>query len=152
MPYYPKYKRIWNTTAPLGILNFDPSLGYSTGYNKQYSKNNDIRKFVAKPLNFQTVTSFKNRIIYSERSFEGELADQYRIFLPNSFYDLPKNKGEIIEVFVYNNTLFAHTPQTLFRTFFNTLGTQASSEGITQLGDAGIFKIPAQEVFTVAGG
>ena len=152
LPYYPKYKKIWSTTAPLGLLNFDSGLGYSTGYNKQYSKDNNIRKYYPKPLNFQVVTSFKDRIIYSERSFEGELADQYRIFLPNNFYDLPKNKGEIIEVFVFNNTLFAHTPQTLFQTFFNPLTTQSSSQGTITLGDAGIFKISAKELFTVAGG
>ena len=152
LPYYPKYKKIWSTSAPLGLLNFDSGLGYSTGYNKQYSKDNNIRKYYPKPLNFQVVTSFKNRIIYSERSFEGELADQYRIFLPNSFYDLPKNKGEIVEVFVFNNTLFAHTPQTLFQTFFNPLTTQSSSQGTITLGDAGIFKISAKELFTVAGG
>ena len=152
LPYYPKYRRIWSTAVPLGLLNFDSGLGYSTGYNKQYSYNNNLRKFFAKPINFQVVEGFKNRIIYSERSFEGELSDQYRIFLPNNYYDTPKNKGEITDVFVYNNTLYAHTPQTLYQTFFNPLTTQSSSQGSIYLGDGGLFRIPAVEVFTVSGG
>jgi len=152
VPYYPKYKTLYSQTEPLGLGNIDHTKGYSTGYNRQYSAVNDLRRSVPKPLLFQEVVNYPNRSIYSEQAFEGELEDSYRVFLPNSFHDIPKNKGEIIDTFVYNNTFYHHTERSLFKSFFNPNTTQATSEGEVILGNAGIFRLPSIELFTQDGG
>jgi len=152
VPYYPKYKTLYSSVEPLGLGNIDHTKGYSTGYNRQYSAVNDLRRSVPKPLLFQEVVNYPNRSIYSEQAFEGELEDSYRVFLPNSFHDIPKNKGEIIDTFVYNNTFYHHTERSLFKSFFNPNTTQATSEGEVILGNAGIFRLPSIELFTQDGG
>jgi hypothetical protein len=149
VPYYPKYKVLYSQTEPLGLGNIDITKGYSTGYNRQYSAVNDFRRFVPKPLIFKEVESFTNRSIFSAQAFEGEISDSYRIFLPNNFHDVPKNKGEITDTFVLNDNFFHQTERSLFRSYFNPNTTQVTSQGEAILGNAGIFRLPSKEVFTL---
>ena len=153
LPYYPKVKILYtdSNTAP-GLFNYSPSLGHSTGYNKQYSFENSIRSYVPTNIEIDTVTQFPNRLIYSETSIEGEQLDSYRIFLPNNFQDIPKEKGSITNLFTLSNTLYVHTERSLWKTYFNEQVTQVTSAGEVYLGNGGIFSRPATEIISVKGG
>jgi hypothetical protein len=83
---------------------------------------------------------------------EGEQLDAYREYRPLNFQDTPKHKGEIWDNFVYNNTLYLHTPRTLFKTFVNPIAQQPNDIGSIILGSGGVFQLPPQELFTISGG
>jgi hypothetical protein len=156
VPYYPKYKLLHITIgadAGKGLLDFNPTLGHANGYNKQYSFENTLKKFYSKSTTTEEeVNNFTNRVIYSEQSLEGEQFDAYRLFLPNNYHDVPKNKGEITNLFEFKSTLFIHTAQSLWQASFNERTTQTSSSGEITLGNGGVFSRPSVEVFPMSGG
>lgn len=154
VPYYPKYQPIYESDVNKkpGILNISWALGHPRGYNKQYSFENSLIKYFPKGLAEETVSKFENRSSYSEQSGEGEQLDAYRVFLPNNYYDLPKDKGPITNSVVHKNTIFLQTTGATWRTFFNEKVTQASSIGQVYLGTGGVFDRPAEPLQTVAGG
>ena len=149
LPYYPKYNVLYSEDEPIGLYNIFLEKGNSRSYNKQYSITNTIKSFSAKPSFFEEVTKFSNRSIYSETLFESELVNQWRVFPANNFHDIPKNKGEITDTFVWNNDFYHHTERSLFKSFFNPNITQATSQGEVVLGNSGVFKLLSKEVFTM---
>lgn len=153
VPYFPKYRSFWSKEGQNGLFQVNPDLGHSTGYNRQYSFANAIKKFVPRPLLLEEeVTDFSNRVMYSEVSLEGEQFDANRLFLPNSYHDIPKHKGKITDMFVHNGTMYLHTPQTLFRTFINEQTAIVTNSGEVYTGNGGLFPRPSLEVFTINGG
>ncbi len=151
LPYYPKSKVFKNDTQT-GLLDFPGSLGHSREFNKQYSFENTLQKFYPFQLEERSIHDFKNRTVYSELLSEGQQTDQYRVFLPNNYHDIPKAKGEIWDSFVFQNTLYLQTPQSLFRSFVNDTATQITSLGEVYLGSGGLFPRPSIEIMTLNGG
>lgn len=146
VPYFPKQNKV-------EVLKPDAELGHSNGYNIQYSKDNAIKYFYLRPFNYRDVIYYPNTVIASQRSFEGELSDQFRIFLPTTKQDVPKTKGPITDLYVHNNSLYAHAERTLFKMFFNETSAISSNSGEEiLLGDSGVFTREADEVFTIDGG
>jgi hypothetical protein len=137
--------------------HLDTSTGFSdaqsSGYNIVYSYDAGAKYYFTKPFGFVEVTKFPTRTIYSNQSIEGEQSDSYRIFLPNNYQDLPKNKGEITNQFVLNGKLYLHTEDSLWETFVNT-NVQINTQDRTSvyLGNAGVFSRPAIEILKVDGG
>jgi hypothetical protein len=151
IPYYPKTKVFYDGTGN-GLYEIPASFGHARGYNKQYSFENNLKTFFPKQLLEESVTDFSNRTIYSELAVEGEQLDAYRLFLPNNYHDIPKNKGEITDTFVLNNVFYIHTSKSLWRTYFNENTAIATSSGDVYLGSGGLFPRPSEEVITVGGG
>jgi hypothetical protein len=150
--YYPKYRKIWGSNADnFGIMNA-PYASDTFSYNKQYSALSNIKVNIAEPLFFTDVTQYPNRSIYSNKSFESELVDQYRIFPTNQFHDIPKDRGVITDTFVFNNNFFHHTEFGLWQSYFNPNTTQSTSQGEIVLGNGGIFQIPSKLVLDIKGG
>lgn len=58
--------------------------------------------------------SFPHRWHWSEQSFQEELTDNYRTFLPNNYKDLSGETGEITNMFVLRNNLYMHTKESLW--------------------------------------
>ena len=156
MPYFPKYTvlhdREIEVSKVLGLWDFDTSHGSGTSYNKQYNFENTLNKYYPKDTFIASVSSFPNRIIYSLKSFENEQFDTYRTFLTNNFHDIPKETGEISNMFEYNNLLYAHTPHSLWRTFVNEKTFTNSTSGEIVLGNGGLFPMPSNQIFTEDGG
>lgn len=144
-PYFPKetLENVWKSWC---------TAGDSKGYNLQYSFENDIRTYSNKLAAQTTVGAFPNRTIHSNISIEDEVIDAYRVYKQNSYYDLPKHTGEIWDNFVYNNTLFLHTPKSLWRAFVNDVTQQATSAGEVVMGTGGLFTMPAKEMIVSTGG
>lgn len=152
LPYYPKYNILYAPASPIGIFNYGYELGHSIGYNKQYSKENDLIDFIPKPLLFTEQLEFPNRTIRSEKTFEGEIGDNYRIFLPNNFQDITKSKGEITNTFVWNGEFYIHTERGLFRAFVNTREQIITDVSQVVIGTGEVFSQPPIELFDQEGG
>lgn len=151
IPYYPKNKVFYKGDGT-GMYEVPPKYGHSTGYNRQYSFENTLKYYFPKQLAEENVTLFENRTIYSEEAIEGEQFDAYRLFLPNNYHDIPKNKGAIVDIFVFNNGFYIHTSQSLWKSSVNERTTQSTSSGETTLGNGGLFPRPSEEMFTINGG
>ena len=58
---------------------------------------------------------FTTRVIRSKIAGTTK-SDRYREFLANDFADVPKNRGDIRDLFSLGSTLYIHTEQTMFQT------------------------------------
>jgi len=146
VPYFPK-------SSALEVLSYESELGESTAYNIQYSKENTIKPYFSKPFGFTEITSFTNRVIHSQKSLEGEQSDQYRVFLTNDYQDIPKHKGEITNLFVFNNNLYSHTERSLFQMSFNRQEMiTGDNKSAIFLGTGSVFSTPPIEIYPIQGG
>jgi hypothetical protein len=130
----------------------DPRNGDSTSYNTQYSFENIAKTFNVKTIAYSPISAFENRTIYSEKAQQDDVLDNYRVFLQNSYHDIPKNTGPIWNTFVHDNTFYIHTTKSLWRSFVNEVALQANTVAEAVLGTGGIFSMPSKEIFTSEGG
>lgn len=149
-PYYPKNRLNQDPQGP--VMAVDSKFLPSRGYNSNYSKENDLKVYISKPLGFTNVNDFPNRTIYSEQSILGEQTDNNKIFLQKNFQETPRNKGEITGQFVHQNTLYLHTERSLFRTFVNQANAVLSNAQDLILGNGGVFSLPPQEIYPITSG
>lgn len=153
LPYYPKFKILQsNVSTVVGINDYPIKYGNPNLYNKHYSAQNVYQKTFTKSLGEDTISKFNNRIAYSATSIEGEKFDAFRLFLGANYHDIPKQYGVITGLFSQGNDLFVHTERSLWRTFYNSLTTQATSEGDIVLGNGGAFPRPSMPLITNEGG
>ena len=156
VPYFPAYRRLMSDAVPFGLLTMHAEdwhlPGYPDQYNTQYSTQPTAKPYaVTPPEDIDRRAALVNRVIYSSQSVQGEKADGYQIFLPNDYYDIPQEFGELTDLYV-NKELFASTAQIQWQLYFNTLATQATSAGQVVLGTGGAFNRPATPMSTVDGG
>lgn len=119
-------------------------------YNDDYSAVQDLRVAVPYPKKVVTPDDFPTRIIRSTAD-TGSLVDRYREFLALDFKDLPKNRGEVEDIFVVNSILHLHAERSLFRTRGKEkLGLSDGSEAFVGSGD--IFEQDPDEVITTIDG
>jgi len=149
-PYFPKFRTLYNEEN--GICDLPVAKGHAELYNKQYSASNNFQSNYSKSVDEEQITKFDNRVVYSATSIEGERLDSYRLFLPGNYHDIPKQYGKITSAFVHRNELYFHTERSLWRSFYNTLATQATSEGDIILGNGGAFPRPSMPLVTIEGG
>lgn len=143
------------TTIDNSLITNPADIDDVKSYNNQYDFENDLQLFVSKSdISSSNTNHYKTRSIWSQQTILGELRDRYRDILPDDFYDLPFNTGEIWDSFVFSNTLYLHTPKTLWKTFFNAIEQQASTAGQVTLGTGGVFPVnlPPQQIITQQGG
>lgn len=160
VPYYPRDPIDW-------CLEVTPEFGHSRGYNIQYSFDFLIGQYFSKPFGKVIVTQHPTRIVYSESIDANmatydyaepinsqELTDKYRKFLPNSYQDFPKNKGEITNMFEYAGKFYAQAERSTFLGYVNTRVPLGQGEDISQLylGTGGVFTSPPLEVYPINGG
>lgn len=95
---------------------------------------------------------YLDRIIYSTLSVDGEIDDKYREFLTDQYKDIPKESGEIWNMYQYSNDIYAHTPNALWKTNQEPASTFKSTTGDESvLGTADIFTLPPQKILTKEG-
>lgn len=86
--------------------------------NKDYLQENSWRVFLPLSDTFDYCNNcsgeYKVRIAYSEiKATEGS-ADSFKLFLSNNYRDIPADRGEITNLFVLDDKLYAHTEGALF--------------------------------------
>lgn len=77
------------------------------GYNAIYSLSNDLRKFLPKPLNFNSTNDYFNMIYWSEVKINGESNDSWSSIPVNNNYSLDGNHGGITALITLNNYVYA---------------------------------------------
>jgi hypothetical protein len=114
-------------------------------YNRSYSKQNKETFFATLREDFDPnkacTTHFENRVIWSERSNLEETKNNWLVYRPASYHDLPKDYGPLTEI----NSL--EDRRLLVRFFnksllYNVLATVDTGAGGAYLGDPGFFKGP----------
>jgi hypothetical protein len=87
--------------------------------NNDHNVNKNIIKYYALPQEYDCCSDctekFPHRWHWSEQSFQEELTDNYRMFLPNNYKDISGETGEITNIFKINNDLFLHTEEALWQ-------------------------------------
>ena len=95
---------------------------------------------------------FKTRLLYSEQSFQEERSDHYRTFLPNNYRDIPGEKGDITNIFKFNDNLYVHTPEGLWQQP-RSYQERVNADGtLSYLGTGSFFEQPPRIVFDAIGG
>ena len=120
-------------------------------YNEDYSSVNSIGSTVPLPIQISQPSAFPNRVIRSAISDDSTLLDNYRVFLALQFKDLPKNRGDLWKISVFNNLLYFHMEDSIFR----TKGKQTMKLGDTSeafIGSGDLFAQPPEELKQTEGG
>ena len=96
--------------------------GYPPGeifeINPDFDRMNKQKVFFHLGIEYDCCSScqeaFPHRIWYSEQSFQEELSDNYKIFLPNNYRDITGETGRITDLFKMKNNLYIHTEEALW--------------------------------------
>ena len=84
-------------------------------YMNNYSLNQDIRVTTPLPKKLDDIVLYPTRTIRSN-SDEGAINDKYREFLALEMKDIPKNRGDIWDIFTLGSVLYIHTEKSIFVT------------------------------------
>lgn len=124
-------------------------LGEYYKVNPDYHRKNKQKVYFHLPLEYDCCSDcledFPHRIHYSEQSFQEELSDNYRVFLPNNYRDLDGETGEITNLFKLANNLFVHTEEALWQ-LQNSRRERVNDGVVTYIGTGSFFDVPPQKV------
>lgn len=128
-------------------------LGLPTGeyynVNPDYHRTDKEKPFYHLPLEYDCCThcqeDFPHRVHYSEQSFQEELTDNYRTFLPNNYRDIEGETGEIKNIFKINNDLFIHTLEGLWQ-MPRSYQERVTDQIVSFIGTGSYFEIPPQKI------
>jgi len=119
------------------------------GYNDDLSKLNDSRTFISLPYSYNfcssCLNSYPNRLIWSERSFEEDLSDNYRVFKANNYFDNAPHRGSIQGLTYKQNYLLLRTEESSFVLQPNPQQLQADGTNI-YIGTGDFLSIPPYEM------
>lgn len=120
-------------------------------YNKDFSKNDAVKPYFSLDTNFEYCKEcreqFPTRIVYSEQGNQEQTRDTYRIFYANNYRDLPASTGEITNLFINFDELYAHTKQSLYKII--TKPYQINTDQTTlYVGTGEFFSVPPRELIS----
>lgn len=142
------------------LLYFDPDrkmgrayLGHPLGeyynINPDYLRFNKQKIFFHLPLEYDCCSEcneeFPHRWHWSQQSFQEELIDNYRVFLPNNYRDINGETGAITNMFKINNDLFIHTEGALYLSPRN-YQERITDQVVSFLGTGELFSVPPQKI------
>ena len=118
-------------------------------YNPDFTKQPDTRPILPLPFNYNWCSDcgdqYPYRVVASEKSFQTEISDRYRIFKANNFTDLNGDCGGIEDLRVDNDNLYAFTYN--YPVFIPTKPqTLQTNETLTYVGTGEIFSIPPRKM------
>lgn len=121
-------------------------------YNKGYNIVNGITADAAFDPNLPDQSDLPTEIRYSDLKPQNAIVDNYRIFLPLNFLDLPPTDGEISHHENFNGELVTFQLRRVQRQYFNTRGTinvdgTISSEAV--IGDGTVLSRPGQTITVI---
>ena len=125
------------------------ALGEYYEVNPDYHRLNKQKIYHHLPLEYDCCTDcmedFPHRVHYSEQSFQEELTDNYRVFLPNNYRDIEGETGEIKNIFKIGNDLFIHTLEGLWQMPKN-YQERVTDQIVSFIGTGSYFEVPPQKV------
>jgi hypothetical protein len=125
------------------------------GYNKDFSYINTFNVYYPLGFTFNYCSDclgiYPNRLIFSQKSFEEDMVDNYRNYLANDYVDIPANRGEIVSMNYYNGKIVIRTTETCFFLQPNPQQIQLS-ESTAYIGTGDFLSIPPQEMNVTSSG
>ncbi len=120
-------------------------------YNKDFSKSDAVKPYFSLDINFEYCKEcreqFPTRIVYSEQGNQEQSRDTYRIFYANNYRDLPASTGEITNLFINFDELYAHTKQSIYKIV--TKPYQINTDQTTLfVGTGEFFSVPPRELIS----
>jgi hypothetical protein len=88
---------------------------------------------------------FPHRRAYSEQSFQEELTDNYRVFLPNNYSDLSGETGIITNTFTIQNSFYIQTEEALWHSPQN-IQERVTGDIVSFIGTGDFFGIPPRKI------
>ena len=117
--------------------------------NKDFYRTNKEKAYFALGLEYDCCSDcteiFPHRIHYSQQSFQEELTDNYRTFLPNNYRDIDGETGEITNLFKIQDSLFVHTEEGLWNLPQNIKRRQVD-EVVSYIGTGSYFENPPKKI------
>lgn len=140
---------VFDSTRKDNRLYLGIPLGVHYKLNPDYLRLNKQKTYFHLPLEYDCcsdcIETFPHRIHYSEQSFQEELIDNYRVFLPNNYRDIDGETGPISNVFKINNNLFLHTNEALWQMPKN-YQERVTDQIVSFIGTGSYFEIPPQKI------
>jgi hypothetical protein len=113
--------------------------------NPDFIRRNLQKTYFPLPYTYDCCSScnevYKQRIAYSEQSFQEEKVDHYRVFEPYNYMDIEGDSGEITDLFVKGKNLFIMCTESLWMSVAN-FQTQVTEELTTYIGTGDYLAIP----------
>ena len=125
------------------------ALGEYYNINPDYTRTNKEKVYYHLALEYDCCSDFRedfpHRYHYSQQSYQEELSDNYRVFLPNNYRDLSGDTGEITNVFTIGQNLFLHTEEALWQQPRN-YQERVTDQIVSFIGTGSYFEIPPQKI------
>lgn len=117
--------------------------------SKDYLRTNKQKVFFALGLEYdccsECIEDFPQRAVWSEQSFQEELTDNYRVFLPNNYRDIEGEKGVMTDIFRMKNNLYIHTEGALWHLPQN-IQERVTGDIVSFIGTGSFFSIPPRKI------
>lgn len=146
--YYPSYPISHSL-----LMDHEAPTKKLAAYNLDFNKLNMTRLVQAfdKDEPLQSFTDFPTRIIRSIKYNQSGLRDNFRVYLPEDYRDLPRHRGELWKVKSWNNVVVPHMERAMYLTKGKeTLQVSDASEAFLGTGDL-FEKDPAEILLTDRG-
>ena len=142
------------------LLVFSPERGDSREYighplgewyeiNPDYKRENHEKSYFHLPIEYDCCSEcqedFPHRIHNSQQSFQEELTDNFRVFLPNDYRDIEGETGQITDLFRISNNIYIHTEEALWHQPQN-FQERVTGDIVSFLGTGGYFNIPPRKI------
>lgn len=117
--------------------------------NPDFDRMNKQKVFFHLGLEYDCCSScqeeFPHRVWYSEQSFQEELSDNYKVFLPQNYRDIEGETGRITDLFKIQDNLYIHTEEALWHLPQN-LQERVTNQMTTFIGTGEFFDIPPRKI------
>lgn len=117
--------------------------------NPDYMRRNKQKFFYHLGLEYDCCSdcneTFPQRFHWSEQSFQEELTDNYRTFLPNNYKDIEGNTGHITDLYRIQNNLYIHTQEALWHQPQN-FQERITGDVVSFIGTGEFFNIPPRKI------
>ena len=117
--------------------------------NPDYERINKQKVFFHLPTEYDCCSkcqeNFPHRIYYSEQSFQEELTDNFKSFLPNNYRDIEAETGEITDLFRIKNNLYIHTEESLWHLPQN-YQERITNDIVSFIGTGSYFSVPPRKI------
>ena len=117
--------------------------------NPDYRRRNKQKAYFHLGLEYDCCTdcieTFPHRFHWSEQSFQEELTDNFRMFLPNNYKDIEGESGYITDLYRINNNLYVHTLEGLWHCP-QTFQERVTQDIVSFIGTGEYFSIPPRKV------
>jgi hypothetical protein len=98
-------------------------------------------------INVEESNHYDHRIMWSETSFQEEINDNFRVFLPNNYKDIEGEFGAITDLVRKSNKMYVFTRESFWYLPAN-IQQQITGELTTVIGTGEFFAIPPQKIVT----